>query len=90
MAQSAILNQTKPRQMSFKLALQTTYSFWRAGVLSEGNSKNYLCLLKAIAYKKVGNRPGRDEPRKVKRRSKTYKLLMRPRSYYKQENRLVC
>lgn len=90
MTQSAILNKVKPRQMSFKLALQTTYSFWNAGILSEIGNKNYLCLLKAIAYKKVGNRPGRDEPRKVKRRPKTYKLLIWPRNYYKNENRLVC
>lgn len=90
MAQSAILNQIKPRQMSFKLALQTTYAFSQAGILSDASDKNYLFLLEAIAYKKVGNRPGRDEPRKVKRRPKTYKLLMRPRNYYKQENQLVC
>lgn len=85
MAQSAILNQVRPRQMSFKLALQMTHSFWQAGILSDGNNENYISLLKAIAYKKVGNRAGRHEPRKVKRRPKRHKLLVWPRNYYKQE-----
>ncbi|MDP2786576.1 MAG: IS4 family transposase, partial [Pseudomonadota bacterium] len=32
-----------------------------------------------IAQQRVGNRPGRIEPRAVKRRAKPYPLLMKPR-----------
>ena len=38
-----------------------------------------------IAKKKVGNRPGRIEPRAVKRRPKPYKLLMIPRAEARQD-----
>jgi len=33
----------------------------------------------------VGNRPGRMEPRAVKRRPKPYKLLMKPRAIAKED-----
>lgn len=36
-------------------------------------------MLALIAKRTVGNRPGRIEPREVKRRPKPYKLLMKPR-----------
>lgn len=32
-----------------------------------------------IVKNKIGNRPGRIEPRKLKRRQKSYKLLSKPR-----------
>ena len=38
-----------------------------------------------IAYKKVGNRVQRHEPRRLKRRPKNYPLLLKPRSHYHQE-----
>jgi len=38
-----------------------------------------------VAKRSVGNRPGRMEPRAVKRRPKPYKLLMIPRAEAKQE-----
>ena len=36
-----------------------------------------------IAYNEVGNRPGRIEPRVIKRRPKPYKLMTKPRDQYK-------
>ena len=38
------------------------------------------CLGDVVAAHRVGNRPDRCEPRKVKRRWKTYGLLKRPRA----------
>jgi hypothetical protein len=37
-------------------------------------------MLKAIAEQKIGDRPDRIEPRMVKRRPKSYKLLNKPRA----------
>jgi len=42
-------------------------------------------ILALIAKKAVGNRPGRMEPRAVKRRPKPYKSLMKPRAIAKEE-----
>ncbi len=36
-------------------------------------------MLKTIAYHEVGDRPGRAEPRAIKRRPKPHDLLMEPR-----------
>ena len=44
----------------------------------------YQQLLIAIVQHPIGNRPGRIEPREVKRRPKTYKLLLKPRKIAKQ------
>jgi hypothetical protein len=40
-------------------------------------------MLKAVAYHRVGNRPGRWEPRALKRRPKPYKHLGHPRDIAK-------
>lgn len=85
MAQAAVLYNRTPSELSFKLAMQTISAFRQAGILSENNIAVYNELLKAIGYKKVGNRPGRSEPRKVKRRSKSFSLLQKPRASYHQK-----
>lgn len=82
MAQSAATYNTHPRKMSFKLAMQMIYAFRQSGLLCE-SSVNYLILLKSLVSKKVGNRPGRSEPRLVKRRPKSFKRLRKNRSLYK-------
>lgn len=83
MAQSAYLCERNPRDLSFKLAMQAFSIFRELFILQEKN-ENYILLLKLITYKKVGNRPGRREPRLVKRRPITYKLLQRSRRYYQE------
>jgi hypothetical protein len=86
MAQAACLHNKKPRELSFKLALHVIKSFRESGIFSESNEKIYGALLKAIVQKKVGNRPGRQEPRRVKRRPKAFPRLQRARSsYHKKE-----
>jgi Transposase DDE domain len=82
MAQAAILYNRTPSELSFKLAMQMIAAFRQAGILSENNVAVYNELLKAIAYKRVGNRPGRSEPRMVKRRPKPFSRLQKPRAYY--------
>ena len=47
----------------------------------------YKHLLKAIASHRVGNRHRRSEPRAVKRRSKPYPLLTKPREEARNELR---
>ncbi len=84
-AQSANRYSKKPRELSFKLALQMIYAFRQAGIFCD-KSETYYCLLKAIAYKTIGNRPGRIEPRRVKRRPKPFPKLQMARHLYKRWN----
>jgi hypothetical protein len=85
MAQAALIHNKKPREISFKLALQMINAFRQAGILSEKNKDNYLRLLKAICYKKIGNRPGRREPRRIKRRPKAFPRMQKSRHLYQKE-----
>ena len=82
MAQAAALGQRKPRQLSFAGAVQTLNAFRWLLVLSaeerQAELGRILCL--ALRTHEVGNRPGRWEPRKVKRRPKPHARLMRPRA----------
>jgi hypothetical protein len=82
MAQAAITHNRNPREISFKLALQMIDAFRQAGILSEKNKENYMRLLKAICYKKIGNRPGRREPRRIKRRPKAFPRMQKSRHLY--------
>ena len=78
MAQSALLADVLPRALSFKHTLQ----LWLAwGGVSEqaDEEKNITLLLVLVAEKSVGNRPGRIEPRAIKRRPKPYPLLTKTR-----------
>jgi hypothetical protein len=83
MVQSALKHGKKPRELSFKGALNVIVSFRDRGILCESDNKIYSALLKAISRKCVGNRPGRQEPRVVKRRPKSFSRMQKPRqSYY--------
>ena len=81
MAVAASENDIEPREVSFKGAKQALTAFapkmeaarpeQRAGLID--------AMLKAVAYHRVGNRPGRWEPRARKRRPKPGKRLTQPR-----------
>ena len=81
MAVAASENAVEPRAISFKGAKQALTAFapkleaarpeQRAGLVD--------AMLKAVAYHRVGNRPGRWEPRARKRRPKPGSRLMQPR-----------
>ena len=83
MLDAAILHGKKPRNLSFKLALQTIESFRQARIFNIKNDFAYFHLLKSIAYKAVNNRSGRLEPRRVKRRPKPFPKLQKARQLYK-------
>lgn len=85
MAQSACVHNKIPRQLSFNLARQLVDTFREKGLFYEENSEAYLYLLKAIAHQTIGDRPGRSEPRVVKRRPKAFPRMTKRRELYKRE-----
>ena len=78
MAQAAVLAECLPRQLSFKHTVQLWIHWHRSGRDCDEERRTTLLIL--IAQQRVGNRPGRIEPRAVKRRNKPYPLLTKPRS----------
>ena len=82
-AQAAAVHDKLPRQMSFTIACNTLLSQWmlppKESIRQELGRHN----LFQIACNEVGNRPGRIEPRVIKRRPKSYKLMTKPRNQYK-------
>jgi hypothetical protein len=82
MAQAAAEHQLTPRQISFAGAQQTLNEFRTsllhasADQLPEMTSR----ILAAIARHRVGDRPDRYEPRKIKRRPKGYSRMLAPRA----------
>jgi Transposase DDE domain/Insertion element 4 transposase N-terminal len=82
MVDAAIKSSKSPRQLSFKIALRAVEAFRQQGILGT-NAAEYNALLESIVHKKIGDRPGRHEPRMVKRRPKPHKRLQKPRIFYK-------
>ncbi len=80
---------TIPFRVSFKGTVQLLNSFMPYFLTSnaEENSRLYTKLLKLIVKNKIGNRPGRIEPRLIKQRRKPFKTLKQPRSIEKIELR---
>ena len=74
-----------PRMLSFKAAMQATNSLLEE--LTYGCSKTYCWLMNMISKHRVGNRPGRIEPRLVKRRPKPFRNLREPREQARQRIR---
>lgn len=83
MAQAAVHHHTKPREMSFKLALQMIGAFRQAGLLQENDLSLLQALFTAIVTKKTRQQLGRHEVRMVKRRPKPFPRLQKPRAFYK-------
>jgi hypothetical protein len=70
-----------PRELSFKATLQALTAFRdliRAAALQTGAAL-WEAMFAVITYDRVGDRPGRFEPRAKKRRPKQYDLLTIPR-----------
>ena len=72
MLQAASVEGVSPRQLSFKHALQLCMASRHYFAHLEGAAWD---LLRLIAKQRVGQRPGRIEPRVVKRRPKPFPLL---------------
>jgi hypothetical protein len=81
MAQAAQRAGVAPRTLSFKATLQLLEKFQGQFILAKEARllKLHEDLLAAIARHRVGNRPGRCEPRAIKRRPKSYPRLTEPR-----------
>jgi len=86
MAQAALLTNWLPRQLSFKHTLQlwNAWTHYGAGIHQDELPQGLLVL---IAQQRVGNRPGRLEPRAIKRRPKPYPLLTNPRAIAREDVR---
>ena len=78
MAQAAVFVQCLPRELSFKHTLQLWIRFSQCHVNMKCDDK-FAALLVLVAQQKRANRPGRVEPRAVKRRPKPYPLLTKSR-----------
>jgi len=87
MAQSALLADQVPRQLSFKHAVQL-WTLWQAYRDALAAASDMAALLALMAEQRVGRRPGRIEPRALKRRPRNFPLLMEPRVLARQEVRL--
>ena len=82
MAVAAGANGLEPRQVSFKGAKQAVTAFAPKIESARPGDRPALidALLAVIAYHRVGNRPGRWEPRARKRRPKPGPRLGQPRA----------
>lgn len=78
MARAALLSGCLPRQLSSKHTVQVWLAW--APHAFQGNITCPDELFALIARQIVGNRPGRIEPRAIKRRQNAYPLLTKPRS----------
>jgi hypothetical protein len=80
MLQAALEANVSPRSLSFTAALQTLAAAGMVAAVSAGDLSLLIEMkLRHIAGHRVGRRPGRIEPRAIKRRPKPHKLLTEPR-----------
>ena len=93
-AAAALLHGQQPRQISFTSTCQYVLASWMllsSGLIAEAILGDYIRLmLKQIAACEVANRPGRLEPRVLKRRRHGYKLMQKPRDELRRELRKRC
>jgi hypothetical protein len=78
MAEAALQAEVLPRQLSFKHTLQI-WAAWSQRQFLSGSGEDTATLFVLIAQIRVADRPGRVEPRAVKRRPKPYPRLDKPR-----------
>lgn len=74
MAQAALFADCLPRQLSFKHTLQVWIA-WGHCRIGATDTRKIGDIFILIAQQKVGDRPGRIEPRAIKRRPKPFPLL---------------
>jgi hypothetical protein len=80
--QSAEASGLSPRALSFTAAMQAIAASWIVAVLADPEMFGVLvdAYLANLAGHRVGNRPDRVEPRALKRRPKSRRLLTKPRA----------
>lgn len=93
-AGAALLHQKQPRQISFTSTCQYVLASWMqlsSRLIHKTELDAYLSvMLKQIAGCEVANRPGRLEPRVLKRRRHGYKLMQKSRNQLRRELRKHC
>lgn len=93
-AAAALLHGQQPRQVSFTGTCQYVLASWMllsGRLIAESRLEDYLLLmLKQIAACEVANRPGRMEPRVLKRRRHGYKLMQESRDELRAKLRNKC
>lgn len=81
-ATAAVVHRKQPRQLGFTRACQSLLASWM--LLATGACRQastlHTMLLAQIAANEVANRPGRIEPRVLKRRRDRYPYMERPRA----------
>lgn len=80
MVESAKRNDALPRQLSVKGTMQAVESFTPAMMSVENSDVLYNAMLTTVSAHRVGNRPGRQEPRFKKRRPTWKEYMTIPRS----------
>jgi hypothetical protein len=87
MAESGSVYDVPPLRISFKNTVQFINSFMPIFICMDKatNAVMHEHMLRVIANVKVGKRPGRKEPRAVKRRPKPFPLLTKHRNIYRKE-----
>lgn len=87
MAEASTSHGVRPMQISFKGAVQFVNSFMPAlNILDkETRMEMYKYMLWSISNGRVGNRPGRKEPRAIKQRPKQFPLLKKHRNEYRKD-----
>jgi hypothetical protein len=76
-----------PWQISFKGTLQTLSNFLPLLASCMPPDAGCVALIEGVAAHRVGNRPDRYEPRRIKRRPKSHKLMQMSRNEYKRRMR---
>ncbi|MEZ6096968.1 MAG: IS4 family transposase [Pirellulaceae bacterium] len=94
-AAAALLHRKTPRTISFTATCQYILASWMqlsSKMIATTKLDEYRnAILEQIAACQVGNRPGRLEPRVLKRRrDNAYDLMMKPRNVLRQELRKLC
>ena len=77
MAEACSQHQANPNKISFKGTVQLLNQFMPRflGVKESERASIYRALLSTVILNKIGDRPGRVEPRAVKRRRKSFPAL---------------
>ena len=85
MAEACVKHDALPWQVSFKGTVQLIDEFMPHFLNSsdEKSEKLYNEMLRLVVKNKVGNRPGRVEPRVIKQRSKPFQTMQIPRKIAK-------
>lgn len=81
-AQAAFVHEKLPRRMSFTMACNTLLSQWYLPPQESIRKELGQYFLNQIARGEVGKRPGRIEPRVIKRRTQRYSMMTKPREQY--------